>query len=136
MMFPHKMTLFNKSKSSGTEVWLPTVLNGVLFTVDEDLTLRDVNSASSEVAKVYIPQRTVDTGGKFYRDPKTFVRCDLEYQESSFTFARGDYLGIDVIDLEGEKPSAYRNKNGKIYEIESVLVYPIGGLPSWVIVAR
>lgn len=133
-MFPHKVSIFNKVKDGNKSLYNKSLLDGVLFVKDAGAGRNKLDLNNEDTVSTYIPN-TVNSFGKEYIVDKEY-ETNPAIRGSSYTFAKGDFIGFGDISLDDLSITEYKNKHGNLFEVTSISDFRFGGLPSLVITAK
>lgn len=163
MPFPHKITVFNKyTDEDDNELFQRSILDGVLFVVD-DTSIEDKTELTGQSnVKIYIPRsvkayedvekvnvipggieeeqevfrNTTERVRKKFISSNEFSRLDENERVNYFTLARGDKVSDGIVDLKDLTTSQFKNEFGNMYEVVAVSDYNFGSLANWYVIAR
>lgn len=96
-MFDGVVTVFNRKRTDGGDVWYPTVLRDVSLTTDRAAIMARYGAQTDDKALLHVPCQGQSLGGKAYLPPKAWQA--LEEPENAVTFAAGERFDFFI---EGE----------------------------------
>ncbi len=118
MQFPHKITLFNRIKHAGAggEMYLATVIDGVLFRVINGNSRTGTGDQNRDTFQLYIPT-DAKTDGKSYVSPADFYEMTEDEARKHYTFScRGDFFARGDFSVLGRVPL----KTAEVKEVAEV----------------
>lgn len=135
MMFPHKMTVFNRiqDEENGERVQR-TVLKNVLFMTQNGTGRNSYGLNDADTVTVYIP-RSVNADGSKFIDPFEFEKLGDSEASGYYTFKKGDYIAFGDVVLTGT-PDEFKNETGNLYEVTAFKNYNYGRLQHIKVVAQ
>lgn len=133
MKFPHTVTLFNKYKNNGKTLYNKTVIKDVLFVTQTATgTLVAGKNIPANTTTVYIP-KIADFGNKKFVLPQEY---EVNPVSNTFTFGEGDYIALGDVDLGSMTPSEFKQRYGRLFEIDGYTDYDFGNLKNFVVVCK
>lgn len=134
MLFPHTITVFNRSQQDDEEIITRTVVRGVLMINDENTARNKLGLVDADTVQIYVPFKAFSTSD--YVDPFKYAELNKKQLNRYYTFSKGDYVAFGDVSLGSLTPNEFKNKYGNLYEITGVSDYKYGRLKHKYVSAR
>ena len=125
-MFPHSVTIINSFSTNGSNQYLFTVLDGVLFENSKKALSKEYGVDSVDTMRCFIPYGDFT---KPYIDEVDYNKLSNEQKGSYWTLRKGDIIIKGVVDTNEFSIKDYKSKYQDIMKINNIDFFLYGGLP-------
>ena len=104
MLFPHKITIYDKFEiSNGVYQYYRYVLDGVLYTSKLELNVTSKGTVSSDSSLVQVPFSVKGCNLVGYTSTREWLKGDDDFKDKYFTFRQGQLILKGEITLDMSK---------------------------------
>ena len=131
--FPHIVTVLNKVSTGDEVIYLPTILDGVLYVTSRSSSKSSTGSENKDDIKCTIPFRVNVVESKTFTDRKTFDDLPEEEKPKYWTLTKDDIIVKDIIV---DPQISLRDVNRMYPErmvVSYVNTYDFGALRHWMV---
>ena len=149
-MYAETITLFNRKRTDGGDVWYSTVMRGVDLNIDKAAIASKYGAASQDSAVLHVHYqmqgKNIIVSGKRWKPPKEWQKLTGDDSSGAFTFASGQFFDFIVqgdagisapVKDEDYAEGFYNYMNSKydyVFAVTSAAVYIL--IPHFEVTAR